>query len=96
MNHVFSPTNLRSGGTRHSFQKLTVPSRSKVSGKRALSLIGPTLWNELPMKYVKTGDIFEIKTMKTCSTVNSFKHELNRHYFDLLHAADKDIFVYTK
>ena len=96
MNHVFSPNSGRGGGTRHSFQKLAVPSRSKVPGKRALSFLGPTLWNELPMKYIKTGDTFEIKTMKTCSTVNGFKHELKSHYFDLLNAADKDIFVYTK
>ena len=94
MSQVFSPINGRGGATRRSFQKLAIPSRSKEPGKRALSFVGPTLWNQLPMKSVKTGDNIEIKTMKTCSTVNAFKHELKSHYFNLLNAADKDIYVY--
>ena len=96
MDQVFSPVNGRSGVTRRSFQKLAVPSRTKVPGKRSLSFIGPTLWNEIPVEYVKTGDQYEIKTMKACSTVNDFKHKLKSHYLGLLNAAHKNIYLYYK
>jgi len=96
MNHVFSPVNGRGSATRRSFQKLAVPSRTKVPGKRSLSFVGPTLWNEIPVEYVKNGDKFEIKTMKACGTVNDFKHELKSHYLGLLNAADKNVYLYYK
>ena len=93
MNKVFSPINGRST-TRRFFQKLAVPSRTKVPGKRSLSFIGPSLWNEIPVEYVLNGDEIEVKTMKACNTVNDFKHELKSHYLGLLNAAHKNIYVY--
>ena len=88
MHDVFSPVSGCSGATRRSFQKLAVPSRSKVPGKRALSFLGPNLWNSLP--HTKT------KSFKSSDSVNDFKHGLKKHYFDLMNAADKSIYVYTK
>ena len=96
MSHVFSPVNGRGGTTRRSFQKLVVPSRTKVPGKRSLSFIGPTLWNKIPVDYIKTGDKYEIKTIKACSTVNDFKHQLKSHYLGLLNAANNNIYLYYK
>ena len=94
MNQVFSPVNGRGGTTRRSFQKLAVPSRTKVPGKRSLSYIGPTLWNEIPVEYVKTDEGYEIKTMKACRTVNDFKHKLKSHYLGQLNAAKNNIYLY--
>ena len=82
MDHVFSPTNQRGIETRRSFQKLALPSRKSVPGQRSLSYKGPSLWNELPQH------------LKTCTSINSFKHALKRHYFELLNTCDNDIYAY--
>ena len=81
MDSVFSIAN-QSVRTRHSFQKLIQPSRKTVPGQRALSYVGPALWNQLP------------ETIKTCGSANCFKHALKRHFFDSLAASENDIYVY--
>ena len=88
MHDVFLPISGCGGTTRRSFQRLTVPSRSKVPGMRALSFLGPNLWNSLP--HTKT------KSFKSSNSVNDFKHGLKKLYFNLMNTADKSIYVYTK
>ena len=82
MDSVFSRTSPLGVATRRSFQRLTQPSRKTVPGQRALSYLGPKLWNQLP------------ETLKSCSSVNCFKHALKRHYFDLLKVSENGIYIY--
>ena len=82
MNYVFTPISQYGVTKEKNFQRLAVPSRKTEMGKRTLSFLGPTLWNPLP------------KDLKKCSNINSFKHALKSHYFDLMNASDRDIYVY--
>ena len=82
MNYVFTPISQYGVTKEKNFQRLAVPSRKTEMGKRTLSFLGPTLWNPLP------------KDLKKCSNINSFKHALKSHYFDLMNASDRDINVY--
>ena len=55
--------------TRYSYQKLK-PSHCKTNqGLRALSYIGPSLWNN------------QDKSLKTSASLNSFKHNIKDYYF---------------
>ena len=55
--------------TRSSYQKLNVPHRKTNVGQKALSYVGPSLWNNLN------------KTLKTSTSLNTFKHNIKKHYF---------------
>ena len=55
---------------RNNFLKLTRPFQNRNTGKKALSFIGPSFWNQLP------------ETLKKTDDVNTFKHNLKKHYFD--------------
>ena len=58
--------------TRFSFQKLTLPRRNTNIGQKALSYIGPFLWNNLQ------------NTLKSATSINAFKHSIKNHYFNEL------------
>ena len=55
--------------TRYSYQKLKLPHRKTNQGLRALSYIGPSLWNK------------QDKSLKTSASLNSFKHNIKDYYF---------------
>ena len=82
MNNVFSPISHSAGSINQKYQKLALPSRSTEMGKRTLSYIGPSVWNPLQ------------KSVKTCKSVNDFKHALKSQYFKELDASNKDIYIY--
>ena len=57
---------------RSSYQKLNVPHRKTNVGQKALSYVGPSLWNNLN------------KTLKSSTSLNTFKHDIKKHYFNEL------------
>ena len=58
--------------TRSSYQKLNVPHRKTNVGQKALSYVGPSLWNNLN------------KMLKTSTSLNTFKHNIKQHLFNEL------------
>ena len=52
--------------------KFNVPHRKTNVGQKALSYVGPSLWNNLN------------KTLKTSTSLNAFKHNIKQHYFNEL------------
>ena len=69
MNEIFSLAECTEIPTRYSHQKLKLPKRKTNQGLRALSYVGPSLWNNLE------------NSMKTCVSLNAFKHKLKDHFF---------------
>ena len=55
--------------TRSSYRKLNLPRRKTNMGLKALSYVGPSLWNNLS------------ESLKLSTTINSFKHNIKEHYF---------------
>ena len=53
-------------------QKLNVPHRKANVGQKALSYVDPSLWNNLN------------KTLKNPTSLNTFKHNTKKHYFNKL------------
>ena len=64
MNEVFSHAEPNGIPTRCSYQKLKSPQRKTNQSLRALSYIGPSLWNKLD------------QSMKKSVSLNTFKHNL--------------------
>ena len=54
-----------------SYQKLYVPHCKTNVGQKALSYVGPSLWNNLN------------KTLKTSTSLNTFKHNIKKHFNEL-------------
>ena len=69
MTEVFIHAESNGIPTRCSYQKVKLPHRKTNQGLRALSYIGPSLWNKLD------------KSLKTSGFLNSFKHNLKEYYF---------------
>ena len=69
MNEVFTHPEFNGISTRCSYQKLKLPLCKTNQGSRALSYIGPSLWNKLD------------NSLKTSVSLNAFKHNLKDHYF---------------
>ena len=57
---------------RLSYQKLNVPHRKTNIGQKALSYVGPSLWNNFN------------KTLKTSTSLNTFKYNIKQHYINEL------------
>ena len=57
---------------RLSYQKLNVPHRKTNIGQKALSYVGPSLWNNFK------------KTLKTSTSLNTFKYNIKQHYINEL------------
>ena len=68
--------------TRSSSNKLIEPLCHRVSGYKAISHIGPRIWNRLP------------RDLKSAKTTSSFKHRMKNFYFKELNKTDKDIYKY--
>ena len=64
MDEIFSHAECDRIPTRHSYQKLKLPHRKTNQGLRALSYIGPALWNN------------QGKSLKTSASLKTFKHNI--------------------
>ena len=69
---IYFPLETNGVHTRSSYQKLNVPHRKTNVGQKALSYVGPSLWNNLN------------KTLKTSTSLNAFNHNIEQHYFNEL------------
>ena len=69
MDEVFSKVECNGIPTRYSYQKLKLPHRKTNQGLRALSYVGPSLWNNLD------------KSLKTSASLNTFKHGIKNQFF---------------
>lgn len=69
LEEIFSHANCNGIPTRYSHQKLNLPHRKTNQGLRALSYIGPSLWNNLN------------NFLKTSVSLNTFKHNYKEHFF---------------
>ena len=69
---IYVPLETNGVHTRSSYQKLNVPHRKTNVGQKALSYVGPSIWNNLN------------KTLKTSAGLNAFKHDIKQHYFNEL------------
>ena len=69
MNELFSHAEYNGIPTRHSYQKLKLPRRKTNQGLRALSYIGPSLWNNLD------------NSLKKSPSLNAFKHNIKHQFF---------------
>ena len=69
---LYFPVENNGINTHFSFQKLTLPHRDTNIGQKALSYIGPFLWNNLQ------------NTLKSATGINAFKHSIKNHYFNEL------------
>ena len=69
LDEIFSYAECNGISTRYSYQKLKIPRRKTNQVLRALSYIGPSLWNNLD------------KSLKTSVSLNAFKHNIKDHYF---------------
>ena len=70
MSDIFLPANNSRVSTRSSYLKLTQPFRKTSQGQNSLSFIGPSVWNKLS------------ESNKSCNTVNTFKHNVKKHFFN--------------
>ena len=68
--------------TRRATQKLDLPFRKSCIGQKTLSYIGPKIWNYLPAQ------------IKLSISVNTFKHDIKKSFFDDLQKQNDDIFFY--
>ena len=68
--------------TRRATQKLDLPFRKSCIGQKTLSYIGPKTWNNLPAQ------------IKLSKSVNTFKHDIRKSFFDDLQKQNDDIFFY--
>ena len=68
--------------TRRTTQKLDLPFRKTCIGQKTLSYIGPKIWDNLPAQ------------IKLSKSVNTFKHDIKKSFFDDLQKQNDDIFFY--
>ena len=69
LEEIFSHASCNGIPRRYSYQKLNLPHRKTNQGLRALSYIGPSLWNNLN------------NSLKTSVSLNTFKHNYKEHFF---------------
>ena len=69
MDEVFFKAECNGIPTRYSYQKLKLPHRKTNQGLRALSFVGPSLWNNLD------------KSIKTSASLNAFKPNIKNQFF---------------
>ena len=61
---------------------LDVPFQKYCSGQKTLSYLGPRTWNTLPAQ------------IKLRRSVNKFKHDIKKLFFDKLQKVTDDMFIY--
>ena len=69
MDEVFFKAECNRISTRYSYQKLKLHHCKTNQGLRALSYVGPFLWNKLD------------NSLKMSTSLNTFKHNLKNQYF---------------
>ena len=69
MDEIFYHAECNGIPTHYSYQKLKLLHRKTNQGLKALSYIGPSLWNN------------QDKSLKTSASLNAFKHNINDYYF---------------
>ena len=82
MDEMFTSANQWEIKTRSSSNKLIQPNRNRESGRKAISYLGPKLWNNLPLD------------TKNSINPNSFKHKVKKLFFEKLEKENDDTFVY--
>ena len=82
MDEMFTSADQCKIKTRSSSIKCIQPHCIRESGYKAISSLGPKLWNNLP------------SDTKTSINPNSFKHKVKMHYFETLTSKDANCFVY--
>ena len=65
---LFFPGENSGISTRYSYQKLKIPRRKTNIGQKALSYVGPSIWNSLN------------NSLKSASSLNTFKHNIKEHF----------------
>ena len=83
VSEIYHPIN-QSHDTRRSKNKLHLPLCTKNSGQKALSYMGPKLWNNLSSNVKSVSDI----------NLNKFKHDLKEIFFEDLKKKENDIYIY--
>ena len=78
---IFHPTS-SVHNTCRATQKLDLPFRKSCIGQKTLSYIGPKTWNNLPAQ------------IKLSKSVNTFKHNIKKSFFDDLQKQNDKIFFY--
>ena len=81
MSEIFYPSHSRYN-TRMSTPKLDLPLRQSCLGQKTISYLGPKTWNNLAA---------EIKLRRS---VNTFKHDIKKLFFDKPKKQNDDIFLY--
>ena len=69
MDEMFFKAECNGIPTRYSYQKLKLAHRKTNHGLRALSYVGPSLWNNLD------------KSLKKSTSLNTFKHNIKNQFF---------------
>ena len=77
MTEIFETAHQSNIGTRSSFHRLIQPQRKTNIGQKTLSYLGPQQWNKLP------------NYLKKETSLNTFKHKLKDHFFDVLKSRAK-------
>ena len=70
LNEVFEFASSVNISLRNNFLKFKQPFRNTNTGKKVLSFIGPSFWNQIP------------ETLKTTDNFNTFKHNLKNNFFN--------------
>ena len=84
MNEIFTIAEHSRFNTRsNAGTNLVQPHRYKSSGQKAISFLGPKVWNSLPQ------DI-----NKSVTKVNTFKHKIKELYFKHISKMENDTFLY--
>ena len=81
MSEIFHPSHSRYN-TRMATLKLDLPFRQSCPGQKTISYLGPNIWNNLAAE------------TKLRRSVNSFKHDIKKLFFDKLKKQNDDIFFY--
>ena len=81
MLEIFHPTHSRYN-TRMATLKLNLPFRQSCLGQKTISYLGPNTWNNLAAE------------TKLRRSVNTFKHDIKKLFFDKLKKQNDDIFLY--
>ena len=83
MKDVFDKSYLHQVSTRKSTKKLSQPLRRSNIGQNCISFLTPAVWNSLP------------DDLKNCQNINTFKHKVKDHFFEVLKEKDNDIYYYN-
>ena len=81
MSEIFHPSHSRYN-TRMATLKLNLPFRQSCLGQKTISYLGPNTWNNLAAE------------TKLGRSVNTFKHDIKKLFFDKLKKQNDDIFFY--